>query len=147
MKYPLLIISHVETDIKDHLVVLTFYPTSSACIKPRAYESLDASFVQHFEPGLELAEVVSEKGKRRLKLLLREPSFTDDERRTLGTMYYGLLFGHNPGNDEEKKSIANSLYHTICDLYRADTSTEDAWSSACTAAVSTIQRLIERAHA
>lgn len=141
MKYPLLFISRIETDTKAQIVALTFYPSSSACIKPRAYETITASFVQCLEPPIELADVVSEKGKHRLKVILRRPGFTDDERRTLGTMYYGLFFGHTPGDDEDKKGAADTLYYTMCDLYKAATSGEDAWQDVCTAAIATIRRL------
>lgn len=141
MNYPLVIISRIETDTKDQIVILTFYPSGSACVKPRTYETLIASFVQYSEPGIELAEVVSDKGKHRLKLLLRQPNFTDEERRTMGTMYYGMLFGHSPGNNEDRKGAADALYYTICDLHKADASTEEAWTDACTKAIATIQRL------
>lgn len=140
MTYPLLIISRIETDTKAQLVALTFYPSNAACIKPRAYETITASYVRHFDPGLELARVVSEKGKHRLKLLMRQPSFTDDERRSLGTMYYSLLLGQKP-DDEDKKGAADALYYTICDLYKADASSEESWANACNAAVTSILRL------
>lgn len=141
MKYQLLVISRIETDTKDPIIALTLYPSDTACIKPRAYETIVASFVQHFQPGIELNDSVSEKGKRRLKLLLRRPSFTEDERRTLGTMFYSQMFGASPGNDEDKKGVANALYYTACDLYNADASTEEAWAEACAKAVATIRRL------
>lgn len=141
MKYPLLIISRMETDTKAQIAALTFYPSDSACIKPRPYENLVASYVQRFDPGIELAEVVSDKGRHRLKLLLRAPACTDEERRTMGTMFYGLLFGHSPGGDEHKKGAADALYYTICDLCQADASSEEAWAGACRAAIASIQRL------
>jgi len=140
MTYQLLIISRIETDTRDQLVALTFYPANSACIRPRAYESLIASFVQHFTPGIGLAGMISQKGKPRLKVLMRQPNFSDDERRSLGTMYYSLLFCHKPG-DDNKKGAADALYYTLCDLYKADASNEDSWAEACTAAVASIQRL------
>lgn len=145
MTYQLLVISRIETDTKDPLIALTLYPADTACIKPRPYETIVASFVQHFQPGIELNDSVSEKGKHRLKLLLRRPSFTDDERRALGTMFYSQLFGASPGNDEAKKGVANALYYAACDLYNADASTEEAWAVACTKAVATITRLVGQA--
>ena len=141
MKYQLLVISRIETDTKDPIIALTLYPTDTACIKPRAYETIVASFVQRFDPAVELNDYVSEKGKHRLKLLLRRPSFTEDERRSVGTMFYNQMFGGNPGNDEGKKGLANSLYYLACDLYNADASTEESWAEACTKAVTAIKRL------
>lgn len=141
MEYPLLVVSRIDTDLRDPIIALTFYPTDSASIKPRAYETLVASYVRRFEPPIELADSVSEKGKRRLKLILRRPKFTEDERRSLGTLYYGMLFRGNPGNDEGKKGAADTLYNTVCDLYRADASSEESWTEACDKAVARIQRL------
>lgn len=141
MKYPLLIISYIESSAKDRMVILTFYPTDTACIMPQKGHGLLASYIKHFAPEIELADALSEKGRRRLKIVLRQPDFDEDERRTLGSLYYSLCFGNNPGNDEYKKGGADELYKTICDLYRTDSASEDAWENACSAAVSTIQRL------
>lgn len=147
MNYPLAVISRIETDTKDRLVALTFYPSDTACIQPREYEVLQACCIRHFEPGLALADMVSEKGRRRLKILLRNPSFTDDERRSLGTMYFGLLFGQEPGGDEGKKGAADALYQAMCDLYGADISGENAWAAACEAALTSIRHLADRYYA
>lgn len=141
MKYPLLIMSRFKSTDRNSIVILTFYPSDSACIKPLADQALIVSYVKYFEPGIELADALSEKGKRRLKIMLSNPSFSNDERRTLGTLYYSLFFGHNPGDDEYKKGGANELYETVCDLYRAVASSEEAWAVACEAAISNIQRL------
>lgn len=144
MKYPLLIASCIKTKTKDKMVVLTFYPSDAACIMPLKDEMLIASYVKHFEPGIELADALSEKGKRRLKILLRNAGMNDDERRVLGTLYYNLCFGHNPGNDEFKKGGADALYETICDLYKTDAASEQTWAKACAAAVATFRRLSEQ---
>lgn len=141
MKYPLLIVSHILTKHKDNMVILTFYPSDSACIIPQEDQTLTASFAMHFHPEIELADALSEKGKRRLKILLHRPSFNEDERRTLGSLYFSLLFGHNTGNDEYKKAGADDLYKTVCDLYNSDSSSEEAWTEACENAVERLQIL------
>ncbi len=131
MKYQLLIISRIETDQGDQLAVLTFFPDYAASVRARPYEKILATYAHAFPEGVELAETVSHKGRKRIKLLLRRPTFTDDERRQRGDAYYATVFGRSCGNDEEQKGIADALYQTMLDLYAADLADEDAWTLQC----------------
>lgn len=139
MKYRLMIISRIEKSDKGHIVVATLYPTDSACIMPRDYERITASFMYRFHSDLELAEGVSDKGKKRLKIVINRPSREDEERRALGSAYYSLLFGKNCGNDETQKGVADTIYRAMRDLYEADSSTEESWSEACNDVISTLE--------
>lgn len=142
MRYHLLVISRVETDTKHSLVLATFFPTQAAFIKPRDYERLVASYVSAVD--LELAQSISEKGKSRLKMIMREPAMNEDERRSLGTLYYETLFGHAVGNDETQKGIANALYQMMVDLHSANAGDEDAWMAACEAAMAAVCKAVDR---
>lgn len=142
MRYHLLVISRVETDTQNRLILMTFYPTQAAIVKPRDYERLVASYVSIVD--LELAESISEKGKSRLKMIMRNPAMDDEERRVLGSTYYGTIFGHNTGNDETQKGIANTLYQMMGELYKADATSEDAWGAACDAARATVVKAVEK---
>ena len=142
MRYHLLVISRVETDTHKPLVLMTFYPTQAAFIKPRDYERLVASYVSIVD--LELAQSISEKGKNRLKMIMRTPENDEDERRSLGSMYYQTIFGRSVGNDETQKGIANSLYQMMVELCDADATSEDAWTASCEAAVGIVTKAVER---
>lgn len=145
MQYHLLAISRIETDRKDHLIAVTFYPAKDLCIQPRPYERILASCVHAFDgEGLRLASGLSSKGKRRLKLILRHPSFDEDERRGKGSAYFAMLFGRESGNDENYKGMADILYQTMCDLYRAEAQDEEEWPAACAKAVETFAEMADR---
>jgi hypothetical protein len=144
MNYHLMVISRVETNHDDRIVMMTLYPGQVACIKPRAYEKVAASYIRFFQPGIELAESVSGKGKSRLKVTLHRPMNTEDERRLLGTTYYNALFGSPHSNDETEKGMADILYQMMRKLYAADASSEEAWTQACNEAVETLADVVRR---
>lgn len=144
MKYRKLVISRIETDIKNEIVVMTFFPSRSVCIKPRPYERITALWTHDFEPEIELAEAISEKGRKRLKLLIKHPTNDEDERRARGDAYYSQVFGRNCGNDETQKGIADALNQMMMDLYYASADTADAWTQACEKALDTVVRSVRR---
>jgi hypothetical protein len=96
------------------------------------------------EPGLELAEAVSEKGRTRIKLLLLPPNHSEDERRAAGSAFYERLFDKNCADEQITKGISDVLYEAMCDLYAADASDRAAWVAAAEEAVNAFIHAIER---